>query len=133
MSIHIQVQLAGCQQVLIVQLHEFENIYNAEVIEGRGFCCCDKKTKDKNCKQQLKDLPDCPAKCDTWFSIYLSPCQSPLLCSTSTLSTCEGTSVLSLEYTYEFVICSSQDTVSVNTCTQSLSSNRIPVHMHACM
>ena len=110
----MQVQLTRCQQFLIFELHQFVNIYNAEITND-GFCCCD-KNNNKKCKARLQDLPKCATKCDTWFNISLSPCESPHPCWRSTPSSCkdDGTSVLNFEHKSEFVLCGSPDIVSAN-------------------
>ena len=105
-----QVQLTVCQQLLTVELLQFYNMYNAEVISGSGFCCCDKS----KCTQQLEYLPSCKPKCDTWFNVSLSPCQSPHSCSTATAAQCQSASLQKLEYKFEFVMCNAPYTVSLN-------------------
>ena len=105
-----QVQVATSQQVLVVELIQFYNMYNAEVINGQ-YCCCDKSEK---CASQLENLPKCKSKCDTWFNVTLSPCHSPYSCSAATVAHCNSASLHNLDYKFEFLIRNSSDTVSVN-------------------
>ena len=107
----IQVQLVACQQLLVVELLDFRNMHNAEVINGE-FCCCD--NSPKLCSIQLEDLNNCKPKCDTWFNISVSPCQPTTSCSRGTAIRYESGSVQILEYTFVFVVDCSPNSVSVN-------------------
>ena len=105
-----QVQLTTSQQLLVVELLQFHNMYNAE-LRNHQYCCCDKN----ECKMQLGDLiMSCDPKCDTWFNISLSPCESAYLCSVATTPRLDTASVNNLDYKFEFVMRNSSDTVSVS-------------------
>ena len=111
-SLLTQVQLAACQQLLVVELLQFHNIYNVEVINGL-YCCCD---QNQPCTLQLEHLKEnvYEPKCDTWFNITLSPCESAYLCSAATATQCNSDPVHNLDYNFEFVLrINSSDTVSM--------------------
>ena len=38
---NLKVQVAKTQWLLSLELHQFHNLYNAEVISSEEFCCCD--------------------------------------------------------------------------------------------
>ena len=112
-----QVELATSQQLLVVELLQFHNMYNAEVYKD-DYCCCD----ETQCVTQLRDISNtCDPKCDTWFNISLSPCESAYLCSAATHPQRDSDSVHNLDYKFAFVMRNSSDTVSVSklhvTCT----------------
>ena len=118
LSANTQVQLATSQQLLVVELLQFHNIYNAEMSDDE-YCCCDAD----QCTPKLADLKQmgCGPKCDTWFNISLSPCESAYLCSAATQPQWDSDSVQNLDYKFAFVMRNSSDTVSVSklhlTCT----------------
>ena len=105
------VQPATSQQILVVELLQFQNIYNAEMSNDQ-YCCCDKN----QCTSQLADLKQnsCESKCDTWFNISLSPRESAYLCSADTEPQWNSEPVHNLDYKFEFVMRNSSDTVSVS-------------------
>ena len=103
--IKLQVQLANSQWLLTVELHQFQNLYNAEIIPGEGLCCCDTiRTNNVNCKQNLTDFPKCGRNCDTSFSISLFPCYSSYSCLASIARECQSDSVLNLDYALVFLL-----------------------------
>ena len=113
-----QVQLAASQKLLVVGLLQFYNIYNVEVINGE-YCCCD-TAEPRICVDNLEYLTqkDCDPKCDTWFNISLSPCESAYLCSAATAAQCNSDPVHNLEYKFEFVMRKNlPDTVSISRYT----------------
>ena len=126
-----QVQLATFQQLLVVELLQFHNLYNAEIRQDQ-YCCCDAGNNNL-WTAQLEALQQkgCEPKCDTWFNVSLSPCESAYLCSAATAARCDSDPVHNLNYKFEFVMRkSSPDTVSVSklhvTCTALL-------HVWACI
>ena len=109
-----QVQPATSQQLLVVELLQFHNMYNAEIRQNK-YCCCD--TNNKMCTPLLGGLEQisCERKCDTWFNISLSPCESAYLCSAATAAQCDSDPVHNLDFKFEFAMrTNSSDTVSVN-------------------
>ena len=105
-SLKLQIQLATCQWILIVELCQFHNRYNAELISGQGFCCCDAKEEDydEKCNVHVTDLPQCPAKCDTVFNISVHPCLSTHSCSVATATHCNSASIPNLDYTFVLIL-----------------------------
>ena len=86
---NLQAQVAKTQWVLFVELHQFNNLYNAEVISSGGFCCCgiEPANYDNNyyCnKRKAEYLPVCSPSCDTWLHAEVSHCIDPYPCSFST-------------------------------------------------
>ena len=127
-----QFQLAACQQLIEVKLLQFHNMYNAEVVSNRGFCCCD--SGRQTCKDRLEDLQLCEQKCDTWFNISLSPCHSPHPCASATAPQCQSTSVQNLDDEFEFVMCNSPNTVSGNKlCMTYCSLHPFWTSLHVCL
>ena len=113
-----QVQLATSQQILVVELLQFHNMYNAEIRQNK-YCCCD-EGNIKTCKSELAGLEEmsCAELCDTWFNISLSPCESAYMCSAATAAQCNSDPVHILDFKFEFAMrTNSSDTVSVNNCT----------------
>ena len=127
--VNTQVRFAASQQLLTVELLQFHNMYNAEIVKGK-FCCCDSNAN--NCRQQLEQLAivNCKAKCDVWFNVSLSPCLSPHSCSAATAAQCKSPSVQTLSYKFEFVMCNSPETVSLN---KSSMTTLIYCCGHVCM
>ena len=76
------------QWLLSVELHQFHNWYNVEVIPDEGFCCCDVDLNGKNykqfCNEEDKNLSGCYPYCDTWLNASVSHCIEPNACSFST-------------------------------------------------
>ena len=99
-----QVQPATSQQLLVVEMLQFHNMYNAEMRNDR-YCCCD-NANNQVCMSQLGGLDQmsCEQKCDTWFNISLSPCESAYLCSAATAAQCDSDPVHNLDYKFEFVM-----------------------------
>ena len=110
----VQLYIATSHKLLVVELLQFHNMYNAEVINGE-YCCCD-TTDPSICEDNLEFLKetDCKRLCDTWFNVSLSPCESAYLCSAATEPHCNDP-VHHLDYKFEFVMRSDfSDHVSVN-------------------
>ena len=107
-----QVQLATSQK-LLVELIQFHNMYNAQVINDK-YCCCD--ISQGSCEFYLRVLKGkgCLSKCNTWFKISLSPCEPADSCSAATAPQWDAASVDNLDYNFEFIMHNSTDTVSVN-------------------
>ena len=119
LPIYTKVQLATSQQLLVVELLQFHNMYNAEIRQDQ-YCCCDDGNNNL-CTSQLGELEqmNCGPKCDTLFNISLSPCESAYLCSAATAPQWESDSVHNLNYKFAFAMRNdSFDIVSVQTnCT----------------
>lgn len=115
----MQVQVANTQWILIVELHQFHNLYNAE-IRSNAFCCCD---LNKPCQSHASNLQGCDGYCDTQFSAYVSHCIQPYQCILFS-STFENTaSIINLNYTFIFVLNSLPDMVSVKNSVRITNLN----------
>ena len=93
----IQLQVVETQWLLIVELHQFHNLYNAKVVSGDGFCCCD-YSPNNVCNQDTAEDLECEVPCEIWLNTFVSHCTEPSPCSFSTL----GCSVPSPASTYNF-------------------------------
>ena len=74
----MQVQIAKTHWLLLVEFHQFANLYNAEMIIGDGFCCSDANYLCTS--EQAEHLPDCEPLCDTCLKAYVSNCIVPMPC-----------------------------------------------------
>ena len=54
-----------------VQIHHFENKYNAEIRNGT-YCCCDDAFLP--CYENVANLTSCAPRCETYFIVYVSDC-----------------------------------------------------------
>ena len=102
----IQVQVANTQWILFVELHQFHNLYNAEV-RSNEFCCC-----DDSCNSQASKPQECDAKCDTWFTANVSHCIQPYWCSFNSSTIWATASIINLNYKFYFLLNSFPDMVS---------------------
>ena len=108
--------------ILLVELHQFHNLYNAEMIDNHGICCCDTtlpwSTSNYYCNTQVANLTFCNqltwAACDTWLNASVSHCLPPFPCSFSTETHTETSSVDNMNDIFVFVMSSSPNTVSVS-------------------
>ena len=69
--------------MLGVQIAQFQNLYNAEIKNGR-YCCCD----DGPCEDDIRALKnvymtDCTNPCETYFIVKLQDCTSNTHCTGS--------------------------------------------------
>ena len=110
----IQVQLAKTQWILIVDLYQFHNLFNAEMANSEEVCCCDSTEK---CAVDADDLQGCSADCDIWFDVYVTHCTQPYQCSFSTFTSVDYDTALidNLKNRFFFILNASSDTVSVNS------------------
>ena len=91
------------QWLLIVELHQFHNLYNAIMVSGEGFCCCEYTEPDVQCNEEAAEsLPDCEP-CDTWLSASVSHCTEPSPCSFSTLGHSDPSPTSTYNLTEKFV------------------------------
>ena len=74
------------QWLLFVELHQFRNLYHAEVdVRGYGSCCCDDPSTYMDCCDGGDYYPSlCTPDCDTWLNASVSHCIEPNACSFST-------------------------------------------------
>ena len=80
----LQLQVVQTQWLLIVELHQFCNPYNA-MLSGFGFCCCDDSMPGVHCADEASAiLPPCKPSCDIWLNVSVSHCTEPSPCSFST-------------------------------------------------
>ena len=101
------LQLVYGQGILNVQLHQFENIYNAEIRpenDPKRFCCCDQGNGD--CRGNLNDLYkhkcDSTKPCDTSFEVTLTECQFSDPCPTILYSDVFYDTATSTNVNYKF-------------------------------
>ena len=105
---NIQAQVAKAQWLLFVELHQFQNMYNATVKES--FCCCE----GNNCEAQAANLQGCIEDCDTWLNAYVSHCITPNACSFYTTVHTDSASVENFNDKFIFVLSNCTGMVSVN-------------------
>ena len=114
---NLQVQVADTQWIIIVELHQFHNLYNAEMSRDdsdEGICCCD---SSRPCASQASKLHGCDATCDTLLRANGSHCIQAYPCSFSTL-TRWSTPSINDSYKFVFVLSSFSDMVSAEiVCT----------------
>ena len=116
-----QVQVVKTEWILLVELRQFHNLYNAEMIDNHGICCCDttyswSKNNDY-CNAQVANLTFCNQliwECDTWLNASVPHCLTPFPCSFSTETHTVTSSVDNMNDTFVFVMSSSPNTVSVS-------------------
>ena len=77
------MQVASSEWVLGVQIQHFENMYNAEIIDGK-YCCCD--DDDVMCQEDITYLGMCRISqpnqaCDSYFRVYVRVCLNNGTCS----------------------------------------------------
>ena len=70
------MQVASSEWVLGVQIQHFENMYNAEIRDGK-YCCCDRN--DVVCQADIILLGTCIISqpehgCDPYFRVYVRAC-----------------------------------------------------------
>ena len=68
--------------MLCVRLQHFQNLYNAEIINGQ-YCCCDISYLDVPCGENLTGLniTACTSECEPYFEIRLKVCFADGTCS----------------------------------------------------
>ena len=114
---NVQAQVVKTKWLLSVELHQFHNLYNAEVINGLGFCCCDVQPLNSNylyyCEAELKHLLGCNSSCDTWLNASVSHCIEPNPCSFSTEVRFGTASIDNFNEKFIFVLSSFSDVVRV--------------------
>ena len=78
-------QVASTEWFLGVQIQDFENLYNAEIING-NYCCCD---DNEICASTTNDLlvicknPSTTQVCETYLLVHIRNCISIGTCSLS--------------------------------------------------
>ena len=74
------MQVAGTEWFLGVQIQNFENFYNAEMILGNNYCCCD---SFEECRQNTADLQGiCMThSCQPYFLIHIRDNSCDGMCS----------------------------------------------------
>ena len=107
----IQVQLAKTQWILIVDLHQFHNLFNAEKANSERVCCCDSADE---CTLEADDLQGCSEYCDIWLRVNVSHCTQRYPCSLSTSVYYNTALIDNLKDRFFFILSASSDTVSVN-------------------
>ena len=105
----MQVQVASTQWILIVELQQFHNLYNAEM-KSEKVCCCD---SSELCVLQAADLQGCEGYCDIWLSADVSHCTQPYPCSFSTWVYYDTSLMDNLKDKFIFGLSSFPDRVSV--------------------
>ena len=78
----IFMQVASTEWFLGVQIQNFENTYNVEIINGM-YCCCD---NNERCRSDLNQLflckhPNVTQVCETYFLIHIKNCLIESSCS----------------------------------------------------
>ena len=107
---NLQIQVANTQWILIVELHQFHNFYNAEM-SSNEFCCCD---SSESCVLDASKLQDCVENCDTWFTAEVSQCMQYYTCSFFTPILVDTPPIINLKNKFIFVLTSYPDFVSVS-------------------
>ena len=107
--------MGNCKWIVNVQLHQFQNKYNAE-LKDNVICCCDTPKKSM-CGSDTNHLVEnllkndtnnsnskCDDRCDTWFEVTLSPCQSEesLNCTRTTFTTASRNAGSVIEFGFLF-------------------------------
>ena len=68
-----------------VEIQDFTNLYNVEIINS-NYCCCD---DNETCGSDLDELfisckcPDVTQVCETYFLVHIRNCSSIITCSLS--------------------------------------------------
>ena len=89
------MQVASTEWFLGVQIQNYVNQYNVEIISG-SYCCCD---DSETCASDLNDLliscknPSTAQPCETYFLVHIRNCLS-----SSTSSTCSLSKTYQLNY-----------------------------------
>ena len=89
------MQVASTEWFLGVQIQNFENLYNAELILGSWFCCCDTFDNDK-CSGNIAHLQVIciPHSCQPYFLIHIKHSSCTGMCSTYQLNYEPSSSIL---------------------------------------
>ena len=113
----LQAQVVRTQWLLSVELHQFHNLYNAEVVSDHGFCCCDIDPTPKYylyyCNGEPKYLSGCNSSCDTGLNASVSHCTDPNPCSFSTEVRFDTASIDNFNEKFIFALSSSSNAVRV--------------------
>ena len=79
---HFYMQVASSEWVLGVHIHQFMNVYNAEIRNGK-YCCCDDHFKE--CWENITDVNGMclisTYHCDTYFMLHVRECSSKDTCT----------------------------------------------------
>ena len=69
--------------MLGVQVQHFQNLYNAEVRNGKDYCCCDISYAVVPCAKNLTDLDvtACTSDCEPYFEMRFEVCYANGTCS----------------------------------------------------
>ena len=127
---NLQVQVSNTQWIIIVELHQFHNLYNAEMSSDdsdEGICCCD-SSQVEPCASQASELQGCGRTCDTLFRANASHRIQAYPCSFSTSTRWNTPSIDELNK-FVFVLSSFPDMVSAEIvctnymCKQVFSNN----------
>ena len=79
------MQVASTKWFLGVQIQNFMNVYNVEIINGM-YCCCDDNEKCGNTPNDLLGMcsdPSTTKSCETYFLVHVKNCISASTCSFS--------------------------------------------------
>ena len=118
----LQLQVVETQRLLSLELHQFHNLYNAEVVSGQVFCCCEINSDDY-CAEKVENLTDCNPLCDIRLNGSVSHCIEPNSCSFSTEVRFDTASIYNFTEKFVFVLSTgiSADEVRAvtNICMQS--------------
>ena len=110
---NLQVHVSNTQWIMIVELHQFHNLYNAEMSSddsNEGICCCD-SSQDQPCASQASKLQGCGRKCDTQLRANASHCIQAYPCSFSSSTHWSTPSIYDSEK-FVFVLSGFPDMVS---------------------
>ena len=83
----LSMQVTSCQREFVIELLEFENPRNLEIMEVSDnllLCCCD---DNSICVSNSSDvvLNDCDDQCDTFVTVTLDDCEPTEECTISTI------------------------------------------------
>ena len=75
--------MVNSEWVLGVHLQHFENLYNAEIRDGKDFYRCDISYYVIACVEKLMDLDftECTSECEPYFEIHFKVCFADGTCS----------------------------------------------------
>ena len=119
---NLQAQAVKTQWLLFVELHQFHNLYNAQVKDGGGFCWCDtnpttNKIINYYCTYgEAKNLSDCRPLCDTRLNVSVADCTDPNPCSFSTEVHFDTASIGNFSERFILALCSSSSAVRETKC-----------------
>ena len=75
--------MANSEWLLGVHVQHFHNLYNAEIRNGKDYCCCDISYLDVPCVRDLTDLnvTGCTSECQPYLEIRFGVCFANGTCS----------------------------------------------------